>query len=150
VSAASVCTQQSRLLYYFMIRHAAATRVVSLFYLTPPVTACFRVVRRETRAARARWHGGLRRRRFSGELAAGRLMGGARGRHARQALFVGRVTVLFEPGVIPPLREGGLGLEMERKRRSSRSRAAHLIRSILLSPSLVVPAPWRLDFSLVP
>ena len=26
-------------LYYFMIRHAAATRVVSLFYLTPPVTA---------------------------------------------------------------------------------------------------------------
>jgi drug/metabolite transporter (DMT)-like permease len=26
-------------LYYFMIRRAAATRVVSLFYLTPPVTA---------------------------------------------------------------------------------------------------------------
>jgi drug/metabolite transporter (DMT)-like permease len=26
-------------LYYFMIRQAAATRVVSLFYLTPPVTA---------------------------------------------------------------------------------------------------------------
>ncbi len=26
-------------LYYFMIRHAAATRVVSLLYLTPPVTA---------------------------------------------------------------------------------------------------------------
>jgi drug/metabolite transporter (DMT)-like permease len=26
-------------LYYFMIRHAAATRVVSLFCLTPPVTA---------------------------------------------------------------------------------------------------------------
>jgi drug/metabolite transporter (DMT)-like permease len=26
-------------LYYFMIRHAAATRVVSMFYLTPPVTA---------------------------------------------------------------------------------------------------------------
>ena len=26
-------------LYYFMIRHAAATRVVSLFYLTPPVAA---------------------------------------------------------------------------------------------------------------
>ena len=26
-------------LYYFMIRHAAAARMVSLFYLTPPVTA---------------------------------------------------------------------------------------------------------------
>ncbi|MEZ5788642.1 MAG: DMT family transporter [Xanthobacteraceae bacterium] len=26
-------------LFYFMIRHAAATRVTSLFYLTPPVTA---------------------------------------------------------------------------------------------------------------
>ena len=26
-------------LFYFLIRRAAATRVVSLFYLTPPVTA---------------------------------------------------------------------------------------------------------------
>ena len=26
-------------LYYYMIRRAAATRVVSLFYLTPPITA---------------------------------------------------------------------------------------------------------------
>jgi drug/metabolite transporter (DMT)-like permease len=26
-------------LLYFLIRHAAATRVVALFYLTPPVTA---------------------------------------------------------------------------------------------------------------
>jgi drug/metabolite transporter (DMT)-like permease len=27
------------LLLYFLIRHSAATRVVSFFYLTPPVTA---------------------------------------------------------------------------------------------------------------
>ena len=26
-------------LYYYLIRRAAATRVVSLFYLTPPITA---------------------------------------------------------------------------------------------------------------
>jgi drug/metabolite transporter (DMT)-like permease len=31
-------------LYYFMIRRAAATRVVSLFYLTPPLTALMALV----------------------------------------------------------------------------------------------------------
>ncbi len=59
-------------LLYFLIRRAAATRVVSLFYLTPPVTAlmAWALVRRAAGAAVASRHGGLRRRRVSGELAA--------------------------------------------------------------------------------
>ena len=55
-----------------MIRRAAATRVVSLFYLTPPVTALMALALFERAgAAVTPRHGGLRRRRIFGELAAG-------------------------------------------------------------------------------
>jgi drug/metabolite transporter (DMT)-like permease len=52
-------------LLYFLIRRSAATRVVSLFYLTPPVA----LLRRTAGAAGARGHGDLRGRRLPGELA---------------------------------------------------------------------------------
>ena len=58
-------------LLYFLIRRAAATRVVSLFYLTPPVTALMAWLlfgERLAPLALAR-HGDLRRRRVPGELA---------------------------------------------------------------------------------
>ena len=53
-------------LLYFLIRRQAAARVLSLFYLTPPVTAlmAYCAVRRAARAAGAVRHGGLCRRRL--------------------------------------------------------------------------------------
>ena len=60
-------------LLYFLIRRQAATRVVSLFYLTPPVTALMAWLLFDERLAPlalAR-HGGLRRGRGAGELAGG-------------------------------------------------------------------------------
>jgi drug/metabolite transporter (DMT)-like permease len=57
-------------LLYFLIRRAAATRVVSLFYLTPPVTALYGLgaVQRTARAAGASRHGRLRPWRVLGQL----------------------------------------------------------------------------------
>ena len=80
-------------LLYFLIRRQAAARVLSLFYLTPPVTAlmAWLHVRRAACAARAGRHGGMRRGRGAGELAgraglmaaqaAGMMVPPATGRH---------------------------------------------------------------------
>ena len=58
-------------LLYFLIRRSAATRVISFFYLTPPVTALLAWLFFGERlvAAGASRHGDLRHRRFPGQLA---------------------------------------------------------------------------------
>ena len=87
-------------LYYYMIRRAAATRVTSLFYLDAADHGADGMgdVRRAARAAGARRHGGLRRRRVSRELAAGHLVFGAHHRprqgRERGGMFYDQFEVL--------------------------------------------------------
>ena len=58
-------------LLYFLIRRQAAARVMSLFYLTSPMTALMAWLMFDERLGPigARRHGGMRRRRGAGELA---------------------------------------------------------------------------------
>ncbi len=60
-------------LLYFLIRHQAAARVLSLFYLTPPFTAlmAWLMFNEQLSPLALARHGGLRRRRGAGELAGG-------------------------------------------------------------------------------
>ena len=74
-------------LLYFLIRRSAATRVVSLFYLTPPVTALMAWLFFDERLAPlALWrHGDLRGRRVSRQLASGWCNGVMRANVRRKA-----------------------------------------------------------------